>query len=71
MRKCGRKSYTFSYSSRYRLQPLKVILTIRVTAKNNQPLIAQTDHMVNGPGKSTLGFRAAVPHMAFTICNAI
>jgi hypothetical protein len=32
------------------LQPLQVILAIRITAKNNLPLIAPADHVVKGAG---------------------
>ena len=47
------------------LQPLKVILPIGITAKNDVPLIASTDHMIKRPGKLNSRFSchdAALSH---------
>ena len=52
----GVRHTPLSYGSRPWLQTLKLILTIRTTAKNDQPLIAQTDHRVKRPGRFHSGF---------------
>jgi hypothetical protein len=53
------------------LQPPKVILPIRITAKNDLPLIASTDHMLKCPGKFNSWLRAMVPHDVIHQLNAI
>ena len=39
-------------------QTLEMVFSIRIAAKNHLALITSTNHMVNAPAYSTLGFRA-------------